>query len=251
MTWNSVMGIVASVALFCPVFFILVLRLGTYRTFPALLFYYAGVFVYNLMTEDYITAGPEVVRYWGLINNLLDTPLMLTFLVYFSTSAAFTKRIKILIGAFLLFEILVLAFIGLNTGAITVILGPGILVLIGLCLYFFIRQTKIAILHRKAAGKALIAAALLFAYGCYGIIYLMYYIFKTPYVADAFLVFFLVVTVSSLLVSAGIIIEEKRIRKLNELKIARRELSDMYANEKKAAPLQRTAMLDFDREQWN
>jgi len=251
MTWNSVMGIVSSVALFCPVFFILVLRMGAYRTFPALLFYYAGVFVYNLMTEQYITARKEVVLHWGLINNLLDTPLMLTFLVYFSTSAAFTKRIKILIGAFLLFEILVLAFIGLNTSAITVILGPGILILCGLFMYFFIRQTKITLMHRKGTGKALISAALLFAYGCFGIIYLMYYVFKTPFVDDTFLVYFFVVTFSSLLVTAGIIIEEKRIRKLNELKITRRELSDMYANEKKAVPIQRTPMLDFDREQWN
>ena len=251
MTWNSVMGIVSSVALFCPVFFILVLRLGAYRTFPALLFYYAAVFIYNLMTEGYIAAGPEVVLYWGLINNLLDTPLMLFFLIYFSTSAGFTKRIKVMIGAFLLFEILVIAFLGLSTQAITVILGPGILILCGLFMYFFIRQTKITIMHRKGTGKALMAAALLFAYGCYGIIYLMYYVFKTPFIEDTFLVFFLVVTFSSLLVTTGIIVEEKRIRKLNELKITRQELSDIYADEKKTVPLQRKAMLDFDREQWN
>lgn len=251
MTWNSVMGIVSSVALFCPVFFILVLRLGAYRTFPALLFYYAIVFIYNLMTEGHIAANPEVVRYWGLINNLLDVPLMLTFLIYFSTSPGFTKRLKILAGVFLLFEIVVIALVGLNTDAITVILGPGILILCGLFMYFFIRQTKITIMHRKGTGKALMAAALLFAYGCFGIIYLMYYIFKTPFIEDIFLVYFLVVTFSSLLVTTGIIVEEKRIRKLNELKITRRELSDMYANDKKAVPLQRTAMLDFDREQWN
>ena len=106
-------------------------------------------------------------------------------------------------------------------------------------------------MYKKGTGKALIAASLLFAYGCYGIIYLMYYIFKTPYVADTFLVYFLVVTLSSLLIPAGIIVEEKRIRKLNELKITRRELSDIYGNEKKAAPIKRTAMLDFDRDQWN
>jgi hypothetical protein len=139
----------------------------------------------------------------------------------------------------------------LNARAITIMLAPGIIILISLCLYFFIRQTKIAIIHKKGIGKSLIAASLLFAYGCYGIIYLMYYIFKTPYVADTFLVYFLVVTFSSLLITAGIIVEEKRIRKLNELKITRRELSDIYGGEKKAAPLPRTAMLDFDREQWN
>lgn len=236
MTWNSVMGIVSSLALFCPVLLILLLRLGAYRTFPALLFYYSSVLVYNLMTEGYITASPKLVHYWGLVNNLLDAPLMLGFLLYFNTSPAFTRRIKMLIAAFILFELTVVAIFGITVNAITVILGPGILLIISLCLYFFIRHTKIVEVHHKAAGKALITAALLFAYGCYGIIYLMYYIFKTPYVADAFLIYFLVVTLSALLLSAGIILEEKRIRKLNELKQTRQELSDIYANEKKAAP---------------
>lgn len=251
MTWNSIMGIVSSVALFLPFLFILVLRLGAYRTFPALLVYYASILVYNLMTEGHIAASPEQVRYWGLANNMLDTPLMLTFLLYFSPSHVFSKRIKLLIVTFIVFELTVVTFMGLNADAITVMLGPGILILISLCLYFFIRQTKITIMHKKATGKALIAASLLFAYGCYGILYLMYYVFKTPYIDDTFLIYFLVVTLSSVLITIGIIVEEKRIRKLNELKITRQELTDIYAAEKKAVPMKRTAMLDFDRDQWN
>jgi hypothetical protein len=251
MTWNSVMGIISSIALFCPVLFVLALRLAAYSTFPALIVYYASMLIYNLMTEGYITVAPDVVRYWGMTNNLLDTPLMLFFLIHFSTSASFTRRIKILMVAFVLFEGLVVALKGFNREAITVILGPGILIILGLCVYFFIRQAKIAITHQKGTGKALIAAALLFAYGCFAIIYLMYYVFETPFIDDTFLVYFWVVTFSSLLLSAGLFAEEKRIRKLNELKTTRRELSDIYAGEKKAVPRRKTAMLDFDREQWN
>jgi hypothetical protein len=213
--------------------------------------YYAAVFIYNLMTEGYIQADPAFIRYWGLTNNLLDVPLLLTFLIYFSTSASFTRRIKTIIFAFALFEAIVVLIFGFNVKAVTIILGPGIIIEIGLCLLFFIRQTKITILYRKAMGKALIAASLLFAYGCYGIIYLMYYIFKTQQVADTFLIYFLVVTISSFLLSAGIIIEQKRIRKLNEMKLTRKELSSIYAEEEKPISLTRTAMLDFDKEQWN
>lgn len=251
MTWNYVMGIISSVALFCPVFLILILRLGAYRTFPALIIYYSSVFIYNLMTEGHIAASSELIQYWGLVNNLADAPLMLIFLLYFSTTLVFAQRMKMVIASYVLFEVIVLSVKGFNIEAITIILGPGIILVLGFCIYFFIRHAKMAILHRKAAGKALMAAALLFGYGCFGIIYLMYYIFKTPFIEDTFLVYFIAVTVSSLLMSIGIIVEEKRIKKLNELKITRRELMDIYADEEKAAPLRRTAMLDFDREQWN
>jgi len=244
------MGFISSFALFLPIFFILALRLGGYKSFPALLIYYFSVFVYNLFTEGYIQAPAEFVRYWGLSNNLLDVPLMLAFLIYYSTSAAFTRRMKISILAFVLFEATTVLVRGLNVDAITIIMGPGLLLVFSLCLSLFIRQTKITILHRKATGKAIIAAALLFAYGCYAIIYLMYYVFRTPHVADTFLVYFLVVTFSSLLLCAGIIIERKRVQKLNELKTTRKELSDIYTETGKAAPA-RAAMLDFDRDPWN
>jgi hypothetical protein len=209
MTWNSVMGLISTFALFLPIFFILALRLGGYKSFPALLIYYISVFVYNLFTEGYIKAPANFIHYWGLSNNLLDAPLMLSFLTYYSTSPVFTRRIKITLGAFLLFELGVLLAEGLNVNAITIIMGPGLLLVFGLCLSLFIRQTKITIMHRKATGKAFIAAALLFAYGCYTLIYLMYYVFRTPHVDDTFLVYFLVVTFSSLLMCTGVINEKK------------------------------------------
>lgn len=249
MTWNSVMGLVSSVALFLPILLLLVCRLGTYKTFPALLAYYIIIFSYNLLTEGYIKADNDTVRYWNIVNNLADAPLMLLFLTYFSTSPVFTRRMKWGIGLLVAFELTVIFIKGFTTEAITITLGPCLITVVLFCIFFFIRQTKITIMHSKATGKAIIAAALLFAYGCYTIIYLMFYVFKTPHVADTFLVYFMVATFSSLLMSAGIIIERKRVQKLNELKQTRKELSDIYKGET-ATPF-RAAVLDFDREPWN
>ena len=250
MTWNSTIGLISSIALFLPVFFILILKLGGYKTFPALLVYYLVVFSYNLFTLKYITPGEKITHYWGIVNNLLDAPLMLTFLTYFSTSQGFSRRMKTIIASFLVFELAVIIWKGLTVDAITIIMGPGLLAVIGFCLYFFVRQSKIAIMHGKATGKAIIAASLVFAYGCYTLIYLMYYVFKTPHIADTFLIYFLVTTFSSLLLSAGIIIERKRIQKLNEVKIARKELADIYKDSHPATSFRAAPMLDFDKDPW-
>jgi hypothetical protein len=249
MNLNSTLGLISTIALFLPLLMILVLRLGAYKTFPALFVYYAIILAYNMMSAGYINVDSKVVHYWGLGNNLLDVPLILTFLLYFSTSARFARRMKQVILAFILFELIVLGVMGITVNAITIILAPGLIISIGFCTMFFIRQTKITISHQKATGKALIAAALLFAYGCYAILYLIYYVIKTDYVADTFIIYFLVVTISSILVGAGIFMESKRIRHVNELKIMRRELSDIYGNEKPKNL--KPAMLDFDRDQWN
>lgn len=260
MTWNSIMAFISTFALSLPVLFILVLRLGTYRSFPALLIYYISVVIYNMLTEGYIHAPADVIYYWGLANNLMDVPLMLYFLTYFSTTKSFLKRMRLLVMSFIVWEAVIITFMGLNIEAITVVLAPGLPLVFGYCLYFFTRQVKLAIVHNKATGKAMIVSSLLFAYGCYTIIYLMYYVFKAhldannkikpQYVEDTFLIYFMVTFISSLLITAGIIIERKRIQKLTELKITRKELSAIYPETRRTAPL-RTVLLDFDKDHWN
>ena len=79
MTWNSIMGFISSIALFLPIFFILVLPAGLHtEVFLHCCIYYTIVFIYNLMTEGYIQPNPELYLLLGdLFNNLLDAPLML------------------------------------------------------------------------------------------------------------------------------------------------------------------------------
>lgn len=259
MTWNFIMGIISTVALFLPIAFILILRLGQYRTFPAILLYYIIAFINNFIGEQYVDTSNKTIKYFGLTNNLLDAPVMLLFLTYFCTSAMQARRMKLLIVSFVLFEISVVVLMGLSKQAITIILAPGLAIVFGFCLLFFIRQAKLAITHRKATGKAIITASLLFAYGCYFILYLLYYVFEThlegkiinkEYLADTYLVYFFTATFSSILICIGIVIESRRVQKLNELKITRKELSIIYDGTETAARL-RTATLDFDRDQYN
>lgn len=250
MSWSSTLGLISSIALFLPVFFILVFKLGGYKTFPALMIYYLIVFSHNLLQLKYIDPGNNVTHYWGIANNLLDAPLMLSFLTYFCNSPVLSKRMKMVIGSFLLFEAVVIVIKGLNVEAITIIMGPGLILVIGFCLHFFVRQSKFTLMNGKGMGKAIIAASLVFAYGCYAIIYVMYYLFKSQYVEHTFLVYFLVTTFSSLLLSTGIIIERKRITKLNEVKTARKELAAIYKDSVSPATFRHGPMLDFDKEPW-
>lgn len=249
MNWYTLMGLVSTVALTLPIIMILATKLGSYRSFPALLAYYAVILTYNLLTEGYIKAPEYVVHYGGIINNMVDAPLMLFFLTYFSTSSLLSKRMKMLALIFVAFEIVIFSVYGMNVQAITIIMGPGLLLTLGFSAMFFVRQTRITVIHHKAAGKALIISSLIFAYGCYNILYVAYYLLKVRQNADdAFLIYFLVTTISSLLMAIGILIERKRVQKLNELKVTRKELSELYS-EKKTTIL-RTAAFDFDKEQW-
>jgi len=139
----------------------------------------------------------------------------------------------------LAFDTIVVIWGGFNVSILTIVLAPGLVAVLTFCLIFFVRQTKITIVHQKATGKAMIVSSLLFAYGCYSIIYLIFYVFKTNDIANTFLIYFFVTTFSSLLMCAGIILEKKRIRKLVELKVVRKELSSLYNEPKTTIPFQK------------
>lgn len=250
MSWNSTLGLIALISLALPIILMVGLRLANYKTFPALFISILFAFVYNFLNLGYVQVPKEVITNLNFWNNMLDAPLMLLFLTYLSFSPLFAKRIRAGIMAYVIFEIVVIAFVGYNNQAMTIILGPGLAAIFLLCFCCFIRHTKITIMHKKASGRAIISAALLFAYGCYFLIYLMYYVLRTPHVADTYLVYFLSVIFSSLLLSAGILIERRRVQKRNELIITRKELSTLYNDQVTKTPF-KAAILPFDRDQWN
>ena len=253
MTLFNLMGLVSTVALGLPIIVLLTTKLTWYRSFPALFFYYLFVFSYNLVLLGYITIDANLKYYHGVINNLLDTPLILSFLLYFSKTLVFRKKLLIAILSFIVFEIIIVAMYGFNAKATTIILAPGLLITLAISLLFFIHQVKIAVVHHKAAGKAVIVASLLFAYVGYCFVYSVFYLVKPVFKDDAHLVFFLITIFSSIAMSAGIYLERKRVQQLVELQTTREELKTIYGGlePKKMTPPFETVILNIDKEKWN
>src|SRR5687768_13501285 len=138
MNWSAAIGILSSVALFLPIIFIIILGLVRYKNYQALLLYCLLAFVYNLMTENIIHAPRNIETAWGITNNLLDVPLMLLFLMMFSTYPAQRLRMKIYLAVFLCFELVILYIHGLTVKTITIVMGPGLILILIIATYFFI-----------------------------------------------------------------------------------------------------------------
>lgn len=232
MNWHSAISIISTIALFLPVILILSFRLYRYNNYLALMVYAAAAFIYNLMTSNLLVVDRAFERGWGLINNLMDAPLMLTFLMLFSTSVSQKKRMKIWIVLFVAFEIVVVSFFGLTIRTITIVMGPALAVVLCFAFYFFIQKVKISIAHNKALGKAILTASITFAYGCFAILYTMHYVMAIDDIPNIFLIYYLVTIVYSILLGVGIVFENKRIRKMEELLHTRKELVRFFSEER-------------------
>lgn len=235
MNWLSVLGILSTVALFAPVFVIIATKLIRYKQYLPLFIYCVLAFGFNLMTEHLVNVPKQIERYYGITNNLTDMPLILSFLAFQIAPSVQVKRLKILLAAFIIFEIVLIALYGLTVKTITLTMGPGLLLVFGYSLYYFVYTVKHSFIHNKFIGKAIIASGLTFAYGCFIILYLMHYVFSLPDIPNLFLIYYFITIIYCGLLSVGLYMESRRKKKLEELLITRRELMKFFSDEKKPA----------------
>jgi hypothetical protein len=230
MKWNAIFGIACIVSLTAPIAVIIYHRYYKHRSLAALLIYYCVTLIYLLMSENIIPVKESIRVNFGVFNNYLDVPLMLTALVFFCPNKSKQNIIRVLSYAFIAFELLITVLYGFKPVSIVYIMGPGFAIIIGYTFYLFMRQVKFSILHRKNHGRVIMLASIFFSYACYALIYYFYYVQKTPYVNDTELVYFISTIVSTLVMATGLQLMNKRMKELQSLRITRRELA-MFFNQ--------------------
>lgn len=235
MNWHDAIGILSTIALFTPACVIVVTKLIRYKQYLPLFIWCALTFGFNLMTQHMVSVPKTFERYYGIINNLAEAPLILTFLIYQVSSSFHIKTMKILLGAFIVFEIIIIAMFGITVKTITITAGPGLMIVFAYSLLYFVYTVKRSFVHNKFIGKAVIASALAFAYGCFIIIYVMHYLIELQDLPGLFLIYYFITIIYCAILSVGLYIESKRRKKLQELLITRRELMSFFAEEKKPA----------------
>lgn len=236
MNSHSLLGVISSIALLVPVALVLVFRLFSNRSFLALAICYFIVGVQNLMRLDIFGIPKPIYQSMSVADNILDAPLMLMFLTFFSTSALMTRRIRTCIYLFLAFEAIVLAGVGFNVKAVRIILGPDIVVIGTISFIFFLRYVRLSVSNAKSLGKAVMASSVFISYTIFSIVYIFYYLMRNKhYQGDAELIYYLISILSSMLMAIGIAIENKRFKKLDELRHTRKELATIYGEKKVAA----------------
>src|SRR6185503_20195864 len=217
MNWHNAIGILSTIALFAPVFIIVATSLIRYKQYLPLFIYCALAFGFNLMTEHLVNVPKVVERYYGIINNLTDMPLMLSFLMFHIPSSVQVKRMKILLGAFIVFEIILIILYGITIKTITLTMGPGLVIVFGFALYFFVYTVKRSFFHSKFVSKAIMASAITFAYGCFFIVFLMHYVLELPDIPNLFLIYYFITIIYCGLLAVGLYMESRLKNKLEEL----------------------------------
>jgi hypothetical protein len=225
---TSTSGVVCTIAIFLPVIVILYYRLYIHKSLAALAVNGILTGSYSLMSEGLLPVSKELTTAVGIINNYLDAPLMLFGLLFFCPNRHRQRPVYILISLLLVYSL----FIGINSrfsrSSIVYVLGPGLAMILGYATYLFSRQVRFTVARGKNAGRMLMLASILFAYGSYAFMYLFFYVLQTENIKDIFLLYTITAIISSILMTTGLHLTRKRVREFREVKNTRRELEVFF-----------------------
>ncbi len=231
MSLFELMGLLSTVSVSLIVILLMLTRLAWYKSFPALFIYTALVVGYLCLQQEYIHGSIGFKHNYALVNNLLDAPLMLLFLTYFSQTAAFRKSILYTAGGFIVFELIVLLVNGFNKSTNNVVLAPGLFLVLMFSAIFFVRYVKLTLVNQKALGKLLMTTSLVLSYVLYGYSYVVYNVLRLPFLQDVLMLYYLVTTFCMLIMAVGLVIERRRVKHLAELNKTREELKAIYGED--------------------
>jgi hypothetical protein len=202
----NVAGIISlSLLVFTAFLLLMNFKEGRY-SFLALAFYLAQIVFLDLVSTKVIQLGDLTTFYIGTVNNLLDAPLILVFLLYFSKSEKINKMIYFSIGALLIYDLIVYLTMGLTNRFLTYVIGPGLFVVTAFAFYFFVEHLKAAMYHKKEVGKAFILGGLIFTYACFLFIYMMFYVLNSDHLKDIYLIYHITFMVLAVSLIIGIMI---------------------------------------------
>jgi hypothetical protein len=228
MQTDTLIGVAATLCLFLPATAIIYYRLYQHRSLLALMISYLLTASYNFLSHNFIDISPSLLQGLGVVNNYLDVPLMLIALLFFCPIKQKQKTVYIISSVFIVYELVLALVFGLDPAVVVYIMGPGLAIIVTYSFYLFIRHIRITIVYKKNAGRTLMLVAILFGYGCYSLVYIFYYIQKTPDVADAFLLYFISSITASVIMTIGLHLIQKRMKQLKEVQNTRRELAVFF-----------------------
>ncbi len=218
-------GIAATLALFGPVVLILAGRLLSNGSLLALFIYYLLSGIYNIMDLGGIPATPQFRRTAGIIFNYLDAPIMLVVLLFFCNEVWKRRLVLLALVLFVCFEVIIALWFRLSVQSSVYLLGPGTLLILGLSISFFSHYGKVTIVKGKGHGKTYMLISIAFSYATFLILYYLHYLAHTPAESDVFLIYYIGLFISSVIMCIGLAWIIRRTREIQERQLTRKELA--------------------------
>ena len=204
--WDAILGAVSIVLMLITIVLLLLnFKEGRFY-FLALAFYLCQVTVLNLDSTRVFIIPDSVRGNIVFFHSFLELPTLLVFFLYFAKDQMVKKLIFYIIGAYAIFDLVICFSLGLTDTTLTIIIGPGLVLITIFSFYFFVEHLKLAISKRKETGKAFLTGATVFAYLCFTLIYILYYLMQSKYLNDIYAIYYSTYIIFAVFLITGLLL---------------------------------------------
>jgi hypothetical protein len=172
-----------------------------------------------------IHVTPATLRLCAAVFNYLDAPLMLIAFLFFCPEKKKQLPVFIALGIVLVYELIIAVLFGVGARSNMYVLGFGTPLILCYTIFFFSYYGKMTIVQGKGIGKTLMLVANLFSYGCFTVLFCLYYVVKLSPVADIMFMYYILSLTYGLFMSAGLVCVLQRVREMRALQVTRKELA--------------------------
>jgi len=197
---------ITMVFLLLPLLAIIYKRKHWHNSFLSLLICLLLLVFTSLISSGIIAVSEETIFTVNTISALIQPPLVLLFMTYFTNQEQVKKSMRFTVTILLITGILILTRGDFQDIANPVILGLGLLLVNIFSFYFLILQIKASVTLRGETGKAFIVSGIVFAYSCYSFIFVVNYFFNSNNRQDLFTLFEISTFIFAFLAMVGILL---------------------------------------------
>ena len=201
----SIVTVIAIVAYFIPILIVAIKRVHKHKGILLFAIYWMIGGLVNMV--DFIPGldKPSLEKF-SVIYNILDFPMILTFIAISSGSSSLKKFLKVSIPAFLSVEILNAFVNGLKYDSLKYTMGVGLLLVLVALMWEITCYLKRIEHSNLEKAMLFIFAALLFEYGSYIVVYVFDFFVISTNDIDNFLIYYISSIIAIAIASIGFLL---------------------------------------------
>lgn len=201
---NPTLQLISALVVLIPVAIIFVKQKGSNKYFLSLAAANLLFFVSTSLLNNYVSLPEKTSTLLSTISNVMQAPLTLIFLLYFTKNSKIVKGIRVSLAFVLGISVISIGLSSYNLQSTLNLMSLGTVPVFIFSSILFVQFVKSSIYEQKETNKAFMLSAVVFAYGSYMLLLGLNMISPAKHGADIQSLFGLITIISTAFVSISI-----------------------------------------------
>lgn len=207
---NSTLQLISALIVLVPVAIIFIKQKGNNKYFLSLAAANVMFFISTFLLNKFVALPATASNLISTCANVLQAPLTLMFLLYFTENKQIVKAIRYSLVAVLGISVAAMAVSTINTELTLNLMTLGVAPVFIIGSVLFIQHVKTSVYENKGSNNAFMLSSIVFAYGSYMLLLTLHFIAPEKHATDLRSLFGLITIISTAFTTISIVLMDMK-----------------------------------------